>query len=87
MNSSWYELVMVVLICLNVVVLLVECEDDSHEKYNVLNLMQFVFILIFLVEFIFKVIAFRQHYFKDGWNIIDFVVLLVQIAGKFWSIL
>lgn len=87
MNSSWYELVMVVLICLNVVVLLVESWDESIEKYNVLNIMQFVFILIFLVEFIFKVIAFRQHYFKDAWNIIDFVVLLIQITGKFWSIL
>lgn len=87
MNSSWYEVVMVVLICLNVVVLLVESWDDSSEKYHVLNLIQFVFILIFLVEFIFKVIAFRQHYFKDGWNIIDFVVLLIQITGKFWNIL
>lgn len=78
---------MVVLICLNVVVLLVDSVDDSTEKYHVLSLMQFVFLLIFLVEFIFKVIAFRQHYFKDGWNIIDFVVLLTQITGKFWSIL
>lgn len=83
MNSSCYEIVMVVLICLNVVVLMMETMDDSHAKYEAMFWMQFSFTVIFLLECIFKVIAFRMHYFKDGWNIVDFVVLLIQIAGKF----
>lgn len=74
---------MVVLICLNVVVLMVESMDTSHTVHDALYRMQFIFIVIFLLECIFKVTAFRQHYFKDGWNVVDFVVLLIQIAGKF----
>lgn len=83
LNSSCYEIVMVVLICLSVVVLMVEFVDQSPTMYEALFWMQFIFIIIFLLECIFKVIAFRQHYFMDGWNIVDFVVLLVQIVGKF----
>lgn len=83
MNSSCYEIVMVVLICLNVVVLMVESMDTSHTVHDALYRMQFIFMVIFLLECVFKVTAFRQHYFKDGWNVVDFVVLLIQIAGKF----
>lgn len=83
MNSSCYEIVMVVLICLNIVVLMLESKDDSVTMYEALYWMQFSFIVIFLLECIFKVIAFRQHYFKDGWNIVDFIVILTQIVGKF----
>lgn len=83
LNSSCYEIVMVVLICLSVVVLMVEFLDQSPTMYEALFWMRIIFIIIFLLECIFKVIAFRQHYFMDGWNIVDFVVLLVQIVGKF----
>lgn len=83
MNSSCYEVVMVVLVCLNVVVLMVEFWDHSVTMEEALHWTKFIFILIFLLECIFKLLAFRQHYFKDGWNILDFVVLLIQIVGKF----
>ena len=74
---------MVALICLNVVVLMIEPAESSLAVSTAVHWMQVIFLLIFLLEFIFKVIAFRQHYFKDGWNVVDFVVLLIQIVGKF----
>lgn len=84
MNSPYYEVVMVVLICLNNVVLMIESMDESHIMEDICHWLHFFFILIFLIECILKIIAFRQHYFKDGWNIIDFIILLIQIIGKFY---
>ena len=81
-TSPYYEVVMVVVICLNMVVWTLPTQDDSHEKDEVLYFIEFTFILIFLLEFILKIIALRKHYFKDGWNIVDFVVLIISIVGK-----
>lgn len=75
---------MVALICLSIVLLMVESMDQTMLLEEVVHWFHFIYILIFLLEFILKLVALRQHYFKDGWNIIDFIVLLIQIAGKFF---
>lgn len=77
---------MVALICLNVVLLMVESMDGTHLMEDVLHWLHFIYLLIFLIEFILKIVGLRQHYFKDGWNIIDFIVLLIQIIGKFFML-
>lgn len=77
---------MVALICLNVVLLMVESMDGTHLMEEVLHWLHFIYLLIFLIEFILKIVGLRQHYFKDGWNIIDFIVLLIQIIGKFFML-
>lgn len=75
---------MVALICLSIVLLMVESMDQSLLLEIVIHWLHFIYILIFLIEFVLKLVALRQHYFKDGWNIIDFIVLLIQIIGKFF---
>ncbi|KAM9352422.1 sodium channel protein type 4 subunit alpha B-like [Symphorus nematophorus] len=82
-SNPYYEVLMVVVICLNVVVLMLPSAEDSHRTDEVLYFLEFSFILIFLIEFLVKIVAFRQHYFTDGWNVVDFVVLLVSIIGLF----
>uniref|UniRef100_H3D8B0 Sodium channel protein n=1 Tax=Tetraodon nigroviridis TaxID=99883 RepID=H3D8B0_TETNG len=83
MNTSCYEIVMAALICLNVLLLVLETVDTTETMYTALHWIYFIFIIIFLLECIFKLVAFRQHYFKDGWNILDFVVVLLQILVLF----
>lgn len=82
-TNPCYEFVMVVVICLNVVCLMVETYNQSMETDHILYWLHFSFIVVFSVEFVVKVIALRKHYFHDGWNIIDFVVLIITITGKF----
>lgn len=82
-TNPCFEFVMVVVICLNLLCVMVETHDQSLEAEHLLHWLLFSFIIIFLVEFVVKVIALRKHYFYDGWNIIDFVVLIITITGKF----
>lgn len=82
-NSPIYEVVMVALICLNVVLLMVESMDTSMLTEEVLHWLHFIYLLVFLIEFVLKMVGLRLHYFRDGWNIIDFIVLLLQIIGRF----
>ncbi|XP_045894468.1 sodium channel protein type 4 subunit alpha B-like isoform X1 [Micropterus dolomieu] len=78
-----FEVFMVVLICLNVVTLMVETDEQSLEKEVILFFIHFTFIIIFFIEFLLKIIALRQHYFKDSFNIIDFIVITVSIVDIF----
>lgn len=67
---------------MNMVVLMVETDDQSLEKEIVMFWIQFIFVIIFLIEFILKIMALRQHYFRNVLNIVDFVVLVMGIAGE-----
>lgn len=73
---------MVVLIFLNLVTMMVETEQQSLMKEMILYWLRFVFILIFLIEFLLKISSLRKHYFACGWNILDFVVLVASITGE-----
>ncbi|XP_068452613.1 sodium channel protein type 4 subunit alpha B-like isoform X2 [Clinocottus analis] len=72
---------MVVVICLNLVTLMVETDQQSLEKETVLWWLFFAFIFIFVLEFLLKVVALRQHYFTDGWNLLDLLVLVCSFLG------
>lgn len=78
---------MVAVICLNLLCMAVESYDQSIWADEVLYFLNFSFIIIFLLEFIIKVIALRKHYFKDYWNVADFIILILSIAGKLFSCL
>nr|XP_046249004.1 sodium channel protein type 4 subunit alpha B-like [Scatophagus argus] len=80
-----FEVSMVVVICLNMATLMVETPEQNMEKEIVLYWLHFLFITIFFIEFILKIIVFRRHYFSSGWNILDFVVVIVSFAGLFIS--
>lgn len=47
----------------------------------VLLLLQ-VFIVIFTIECVMKVIGLRWYYFKQPWNVFDFVVVIFSLVGK-----
>uniref|UniRef100_A0A3B4Z3K2 Uncharacterized protein n=1 Tax=Stegastes partitus TaxID=144197 RepID=A0A3B4Z3K2_9TELE len=67
------------------VVLMVETHDQSYSKDIVLYWANFICIVIFIVELFIKIIALRQHYFRNCLNIIDFVVIILSFVGIFLS--
>ncbi|XP_054475825.1 sodium channel protein type 4 subunit alpha B-like [Anoplopoma fimbria] len=84
-TNRGFRVVMAVVICLNMVTMMVETDQQSQETDTILYMLHFVFIVIFFTEFILKIIALRKHYFTDGWNILDFVVISVSIIGLFFQ--
>jgi voltage-gated sodium channel type II alpha len=51
----------------------------------VLEILNAVFIAIFSSECLLKIFALRYHYFIEPWNLFDFVVVLLSIAGMMLS--
>uniref|UniRef100_A0A2K6LJT4 Sodium channel protein n=2 Tax=Rhinopithecus TaxID=542827 RepID=A0A2K6LJT4_RHIBE len=72
-----------VLICLNMVTMMVEKEGQSPYMTDVLYWINVVFIILFTGECVLKLISLRYYYFTVGWNIFDFVVVIISIVGMF----
>lgn len=78
-----FDISIMILICLNMVTMMVETDDQSDETEIVLYWVNFVFIVIFTGEFLLKLFALRHYYFTNGWNIFDVVVVILSIVGKY----
>uniref|UniRef100_A0A3B4H6P8 Sodium channel protein n=1 Tax=Pundamilia nyererei TaxID=303518 RepID=A0A3B4H6P8_9CICH len=78
-----FDISIMILICLNMVTMMVETDNQSEETENVLYWVNFVFIVVFTGEFLLKLFALRHYYFTNGWNIFDVVVVILSIVGMF----
>ncbi|XP_051968437.1 sodium channel protein type 4 subunit alpha A isoform X2 [Xyrauchen texanus] len=80
-SQQFFDIFIMVLICLNMVTMMVETDDKSPEKENILYQINLVFIVIFTGECILKMFALRHYFFINGWNVFDFVVVILSLAG------
>ncbi|KAL3999274.1 lysyl oxidase-like protein 2/3/4 [Sarotherodon galilaeus] len=80
-----FDIVIMILICLNMVTMMVETDDQTKEMDRILYWINLVFIVLFTGECVLKMISLRHYYFTIGWNIFDFVVVILSIVGMFLS--
>ncbi|XP_015278897.1 PREDICTED: sodium channel protein type 2 subunit alpha isoform X2 [Gekko japonicus] len=78
-----FDISIMILICLNMVTMMVETDDQSKEMETILYRINFVFIVLFTGECVLKLTSLRHYYFTIGWNIFDFVVVILSIVGMF----
>lgn len=77
-----FDIVIMILICLNMVTMMVETDDQTPDMDKILYWINLVFIVLFTGECVLKMISLRHYYFTIGWNIFDFVVVILSIVGK-----
>ncbi|XP_044153723.1 sodium channel protein type 4 subunit alpha isoform X2 [Bufo gargarizans] len=80
-SKQAFDIFIMILICLNMITMMIETDDQSKEKVNILFQINLVFIVIFTTECVLKMFALRYYFFTIGWNIFDFVVVIISIAG------
>lgn len=80
-----FDVIIMFLILLNMVTMMVETDDQSPEKVNILAKINLLFVAIFTGECIIKMAALRHYYFTNSWNIFDFVVVILSIVGTVLS--
>ncbi|KAM9304816.1 sodium channel protein type 2 subunit alpha-like [Gastrophryne carolinensis] len=78
-----FDIAIMSLIFLNMVTMMIETDNQSKEMENRLYWINVVFIILFTMEFLLKLISLRQYYFTIGWNIFDLVVVILSIVGMF----
>jgi len=69
-----FDLVVTAVICVNAVVIGVEADLHSESKVA-----SFIFTLLFTIEMVVKLMAFRQVYFYSGWNVFDCFLVVTSV--------
>lgn len=68
-------------IILNTAILAIKYYDEPAYLGKIFDFMNYCFAAIFTIEAVIKLIALGWHYFKDGWNVFDFVIVIGTIIS------
>lgn len=71
-----------VFIGLNMLTMTLDHYQQTKLFTDVLERLNQIFIVIFSSECLLKIFALRYYYFKEPWNLFDFVVVILSLAGK-----
>ncbi|XP_009694249.1 PREDICTED: sodium channel protein type 5 subunit alpha-like, partial [Cariama cristata] len=75
-----FDVVIMILICLNMITMMVETYEQSETKAHILSKINILFVAIFTAECVLKLMALRQYYFSNAWNIFDLVVVIMSLV-------
>lgn len=89
-DSVWFDWFILAVIVANTVCLAIASPFDKPDstKTKVLDVMEIVFVSIFTVEMLLKVLAkgfvlHRTAYLRNGWNVFDFLILIIGYLALF----
>ncbi|MBD2864611.1 ion transporter [Paenibacillus oceani] len=90
-HGKAFTSIILTVVFLNAIVIGLQSYPQVNAAYgSLLQSLDLVFLMIFTVEVILKVFVDRTNYFKDGWNVFDFIVVaasLLFISSPFVSVL
>ncbi|XP_039291754.1 sodium channel protein para isoform X2 [Nilaparvata lugens] len=76
-----FDMIIMLFIGLNMLTMTMDHYQQTEFFTNVLDYLNAIFIVIFSSECLLKIFALRYHYFKEPWNLFDFVVVILSILG------
>ncbi|NXY31722.1 SCN5A protein, partial [Pomatorhinus ruficollis] len=85
LTSQMFDVIIMGLICLNMITMMVETYEQSETKTNILSKINIIFVTIFTAECVLKLLALRQYYFSNAWNIFDLVVVIMSLVALLLS--
>jgi hypothetical protein len=70
---------MICIVCNTLVLCLTWYGQDSKIEKTT-DIINYVFMAIFTIECVLKLVALHTFYFKEAWNIFDFIVVLTTLV-------
>ena len=64
---------------------MIKWEEEPTTMNTVTEILNYIFTAIFAIEAVINLIALGKHYFKDNWNIFDFIVVIVTTVTIIYS--
>ncbi|XP_030094934.1 sodium channel protein type 5 subunit alpha-like [Serinus canaria] len=78
-NHKAFDITIVIFICLNMIVMM--AENNDQDTKDVLNKINYFFVAVFTAECVLKILALRHYFFASGWNVFDFSVVILSIVS------
>jgi len=71
-----------IIILLNMVAMALEYNKMPSTLDDALAYVNLMFVSVFTMECFMKLLALRWYYFKEPWNVFDFVIVVVSVISK-----
>lgn len=81
-ESRWFQALVLFLILVNAVILGAETLDPVNRAIgHELMIIDQVIIYAFLIEILLRIYVYRAEYFRNGWNIFDFLIVAISLIA------
>lgn len=80
-TNKKFDMIIMAFIGVNMLTMTLDHYDQTRMWSFALDNLNMGFIVVFTTECILKIFALRQYYFKEPWNVFDFVVVILSILG------
>ncbi|XP_035829755.1 sodium channel protein 1 brain [Aplysia californica] len=74
-----FDLVITICIVLNTVFLSLEHHNQDSGLTLALNISNYIFTSVFIIEAVCKIIGLGKYYFMSGWNIFDLIIVIASV--------
>jgi hypothetical protein len=78
LDSIYFDVVITVCIISNMITLMMNWAGKDKRTNDFIDNMNTIFNYIFIGEAVLKIFVYRQQYFRNGWNIMDFVIVVTS---------
>ncbi|OAO02084.1 hypothetical protein A8B75_13115 [Sphingomonadales bacterium EhC05] len=79
-ESSRFQNVILAVIIINAIIIGMETSSAMMEQFGgILIVLDTIALGIFIVEILLKLFVYRLSFFKNGWNVFDFVIVAVAL--------
>jgi len=79
-ENKYFVTFITIVIIINAITLGLETSPKIKAKFGIiLSLIDKVALTIFTIELITKIVVYKLRFFKDGWNIFDFLIVAVSL--------
>lgn len=79
-DSIVFQACMIIVIVANTIVVLIEGDSSVDQSLQFL-IIDCVFVLVYVLEFVLKISVLHGRYFRDGWNAVDFMCVILGLFG------
>ena len=83
-SSPKFEISITIVIALNMIVNAVEYYNESNEYGNIVSVVNTIFVTLYGLESVLKLIGLRLHFFRNPWNIFDLFINILSIICNFF---
>lgn len=80
-KHKFFEIFILTIIVLNTLTLAVNWYLIPESVSETIKIINYVFAGIFAIEAIIKIIALGRGYFKESWNIFDFLIVVATVVS------
>lgn len=79
-EQNWFQYFIIGVIVVNAITLGLETDDEVQAAYGgLLHIIDSVALVIFVVELLLKLYAYGLRFFRDPWNVFDFIIVGIAL--------